>query len=135
MGLPPLPVLPAFNLISSCSASLTSSSVRLPDSIRCATTGWLLPPKNASSSSMRRRCAEVREIAASKMWALPIFFVRRSPLLLQAIDHGLDGGVRRPPLLRKRFENLADRGRPAAPQRLHDLVFQPAQLRQSHDIS
>ena len=26
---------------------------------------------------MRRRCAEAREMAASKMCALPIFFVRR----------------------------------------------------------
>src|SRR4030095_12953407 len=33
------PFFSFFNLSSSCSASLTSSRVRLPDSIRCITTG------------------------------------------------------------------------------------------------
>src|SRR5688572_12283156 len=61
----------------SCSASCTSSSVSLPVSTRWATTGCGRPPKKLSRSSMRRRCAALREMAASKMCALPIFLSRR----------------------------------------------------------
>src|SRR5208282_656357 len=49
------------------SASFTSSSVSLPESIRCAITGCVLPPNSASRSSISFRCAAMRETAASKM--------------------------------------------------------------------
>src|SRR5437773_299964 len=45
----------------------TSSSVNLPVSMRCATTGWARPPNRASRSSINLRCAAFRETAASKM--------------------------------------------------------------------
>ncbi len=44
---------PALRSISS--ASFTSSSVRLPESMRCDSTGSERPPNTASNSSMRRR--------------------------------------------------------------------------------
>src|ERR1700730_940154 len=48
------------------SAPFTSSRVSLPDSMRCAMTGCVLPPNNASRSSTNLRCAASRETAASK---------------------------------------------------------------------
>src|SRR5688572_26470172 len=56
-------------------------------------------------------------------------------LLFEPVHHRLHGGVGRPALLGKGFENLADRGCATAPQRLHDLVFELAQFRQSHGVS
>ena len=49
------------------SASWTSSSVSLPASIRCATTGCVRPPKKPSNSSISRRCAVARVTCGSKM--------------------------------------------------------------------
>ena len=75
-------------------------------------------------------------MTASKMCALPIFFTRRmAPLVLEPVHHRLDGGVGRPAFLGEGLLNLAHRGRAAAPQRVHDLEFQLAQLRQSHVVS
>src|SRR5262245_14397042 len=63
------------------SASLMSSSVSFPDSTRRAITGFGLPPKRLSSSSINRFWAASREIAASKMLALLIRFTQRTAFL------------------------------------------------------
>ena len=49
------------SLRSVCSASCTSSSVSCPDSIRCAITGCVRPPKKLRRSSISRRWAALRE--------------------------------------------------------------------------
>src|SRR5579885_1009851 len=55
------------SLRSAFSASFTSSSVSLPDSISCAITGCVRPPNRPSSSSISLRWAALRETTASKM--------------------------------------------------------------------
>ena len=49
------------------SASFTSASVSLPDSMRWAMTGCVRPPNRPSRSSISLRWAALRETAASKM--------------------------------------------------------------------
>src|SRR5437764_8033474 len=61
------------SLRRSRSASLTSSSESFPDSIRWGITGWLRPPNIASMSSMRRRCADSREMPGANIRKLPTF--------------------------------------------------------------
>src|SRR5262249_2406435 len=58
------------------SASLMSFRVSSPDSTRCAITSFARPPNTASRSSTKRRCASLREITASKMFALLIRFTQ-----------------------------------------------------------
>jgi bifunctional non-homologous end joining protein LigD len=53
----------------------------VPDSIRWAMMGLLLPPNNPSKSSISRRSAASRETAASKMFAVAIFLTRRNAFL------------------------------------------------------
>src|SRR5687768_12846063 len=60
------------------SASLTSSSVSLPVSMRRDTTGLLSPPNSARRSSTSRFLASSREIAASKIFALLIRLTQRT---------------------------------------------------------
>src|SRR5688572_29616851 len=77
-----LPFLASFR--SSSSASLTSCNVSWPVFTMCAITGLL--PKRLSSSSISLPCARFREIAASKILALPILFVKRSAFLASSRD-------------------------------------------------
>src|SRR5262245_51394872 len=69
------------NFWSAFRASSMSSSVNLPVSINCAITGCGRPPNRLNRSSTSFRWAAPREITASKMWALLIFFARRTAFL------------------------------------------------------
>src|SRR5204863_5899497 len=74
------------SFLSVRSASCTSSRVSFPASMRCATTGWVQPPKKLRNSSINRRCAVDREICGSKMYALPTFLTRRTAFLASRRD-------------------------------------------------
>src|SRR5580692_7468339 len=60
------------------STSFMSSKVRSPVSTRCAITSLARPPSSASSSFIKRPCASLREMTASKMFALLIRLTQRS---------------------------------------------------------
>src|SRR5438309_1037213 len=53
----------------------------------------------------------------------------------EAIDHGLDGGVRGAVLFGKALLNLANGGLAASPKNIHDLKFEPGEFRVVHAVS
>jgi len=88
-------------------------------------TGLPWPPNNASNSSINLRCASLREMAASKMFALLILLTRRSAFLRsRRVNGGLDRCVGWPAWFGKCFLNFPDGTRAPAPERVHDLKFE-----------
>ena len=87
-------------------ASLTSSSVRRPVSMRRAMTGCDCPPKKLKSSSMIRCCAPARLTAASKIVCVANLLHPADRVLgFEPVDQGLHRGVRGSILGGKRFLN------------------------------
>jgi hypothetical protein len=132
---PAFPRFPLFNLSSSCSASLTSSSVKLPDSIRWATTGWLLPPKKARLVYQAALSRRARDDRLEDVGVADLLRAADRALLLEPVHHRLDGGVGRPALVGKGLLDLTHGRHTAGPERVHDLQLELAQFRQSHGIS
>jgi len=96
------------NSRSICSASFTFLKRELPgfNEVRHppAACGRRTDPTGRRSAGFARHCARLR----FEDMRIPIFLTAEAPLALQAVNRGLDGGIRRRPRARGRLLDLAD---------------------------